>query len=134
MEQKQLSIDELMKLVTSGKATAIQKLQFAELLSKSAAEEAEKEKASKIELIDNFIKEQGLTYEEYVKLKKPAPSNEVIWEWTDNEGKLHQKIKGTKGKWASKDKVKNTITLAVALEHAKNEEGKKFIRNVYAAK
>lgn len=133
MEQKQLTLDELMKLVTTGKATATQKLQFAEMLSQSAKQEAEKEKASKVELIDAFIVEQGLTYEEYVNLKKPAPSTEVIWEWTADDGTVHTKIKGTKGKWASKDYVKKSMTIDKALSFAKNEEGKAFIRKQFAS-
>lgn len=127
-------LEELIKLVSSGNATALDMMKLSELLANTAAAGAEEEKASKIALIDNFINEQGLTYEEYVKMKKPAPSTEVIWEWTDPKGIVHKKIKGTKGKWASKDTVKNTITLAVALEHAKNAEGKEFIKKVYAPK
>lgn len=132
MEAKELTFEELMKLVSTGKATALQKIKFSQLLAKSAEDEAENEKLSKVKEIDDFIQKSGLTFAEYVKLKKPAASTEVIFEWTDEAGKVHTKVKGTKGKWASKSHVVSNLTKDKALSFAKGADGKKFIEALYS--
>ncbi|MEW9900902.1 hypothetical protein ABWL39_19965 [Chitinivorax sp. PXF-14] len=131
-ENKEPTFQELMELVSTGKATALQKIKFSQMLAKSAQEEAENEKASKVKEIDDFIAKSGLTFSEYLKFKKPAPSNEIIFEWTDEAGKTHTKIKGTKGKWASKSVVISNLTKEKALSYAKGEDGKKFVEGLYS--
>jgi len=133
MEQKELTFEELMKLVSTGKATALQKIKFSDMLAKSAKDEAENEKLAKVKEIDDFIQKSGLTVQEYLKLKKPAPSTDIIWEWIEENGTKHTKIKGTKGKWASKSIVLKNLTEAKAMEFAKGEEGKKFVKSLYSA-
>ncbi|MBV5292423.1 MAG: hypothetical protein JZU58_08710 [Curvibacter lanceolatus] len=131
MEQKQLTIDELMKLVSTGKATAMQKIDFAKLLNDSAQVEAQAEKQSKVQLIEDFILKQGLTVKEFISLKKPQPTNEVLFQWTDDKGTVHTKIKGQKGKWSSKDIILKNLTKEKALEIATTTEAKAFINNLY---
>lgn len=134
MEAKELTFEELLKLVSSGKATALQKIKFSELLAKSAEQEAEQEKQNKVVEIDNFIKQQGLTVEEYLKFKKPAPSTEILWSWTDDSGKVHNKIKGQRGTWSSASIVKENLSKKEALEIAKTDEAKAFINKLYKEK
>lgn len=134
MEQKELSFEELMKLITSNKATALQKIKFSQLLSQQAQQEAQEEKQAIVQKIDDFILKSGISVDEYVKLKKPAPSNEIIFEWTDEQGKTHIKIKGSKGKWSSKETVIKNLTLEKALSFAKSDDGKSFVRKLYETK
>ncbi|WP_304349401.1 hypothetical protein [Comamonas testosteroni] len=129
--EKELSLEELQKLVFSNKATALQKIAFAKLLNESALAEAQEEKQSKVKLIEDFIAKQGLTVQEFITLKKPVPTVEIIWEWTEENGTKHTKNKGQKGKWSSKDIVKKNLTKEKAMEFAKTPEGKKFVEKLY---
>lgn len=132
MENKELTLDELMKLVSTNKATAMQKIAFAKMLTTSALEEAQEEKLSKVKLIEDFIIKQGLTVQEFFSLKKPqANTTEVLWQWTDEAGTTHTKFKGQRGKWSSKDFVKQNLTKAKALELATTDEAKSFVNKLY---
>lgn len=132
MEQKELTLEELLKLVSTNKATAMQKLKFSQMLAQSAQEEAKQEKEAKVQEIDNFIVKSGLTVQEYLSLKKPATVQEIIWQWTDETGSVHTKMKGQKGKWSSKDTVKKNLTKEKALEYAKSNDGKAFVEKLYS--
>ena len=131
MEQKQLTIDELMKLVSTNKATAMQKIAFAKMLNESAQIEAQEEKQSKVQLIEDFIVKQGLTVQEFISLKKPVQKIEILWQWTDENGTVHIKNKGQKGQWSSKEIVKKNLTKEKALEIATTTEAKAFIEKLY---
>jgi len=131
MDDKQMTLDELMKLVSTNKATAMQKIAFAKMLNDSALIEAQEEKQSKVQTIENFIIKQGLTVQEFISLKKPVFQNVVLWQWTDESGTVHTKNKGQKGKWSSKDIVKKNLTKEKALEIATTTEAKSFIEKLY---
>lgn len=131
---EELTIEELLKAVTSNKATGLQKLRLSELLAQSAEDEVKKEKEVKVKEIDDFIISQGFTVEEYLKLKKTATTSntqEIIFEYAQENGTKHIKYKGQKGQWASKKYITDTLTKAKALEYAKGDEGKAFVEKLY---
>ena len=82
-------------------------------------------------MIEDFIIKQGLTIQEFFSLKKPQQTNEVLWQWTDESGTVHTKFKGQRGKWSSKDFVKQNLTKAKALELATTDEAKSFVNKLY---
>jgi hypothetical protein len=130
----EFTIEELLSLVSTNKATGLQKIRFSELLAESAQEEVKKEKEDKVKGIDDYIVSQGLTVEEYLKFKKTAAgavSQEIIFEYAQENGTKHIKYKGQKGQWASKKYITDTLTKAKALEYAKGDEGKAFVEKLY---
>lgn len=137
MESKQLTYEELLKLVTSGKASALQSIQFADMLKLKANETVEQEKHKIIEEIDNFIVSKGLKVEDYLLTKKPAKKDEpevILFDWEEN-GTHYIKIKGTKGKWKPKEYVKGKLTYQEALKFAQGgDEGVKFVKALYDQK
>lgn len=132
----ELTIDELLKAVSTNKATGEQKLHLSKLLAEAATKEVEEEKAGKIQKVDEFIVSLGLKVEDYIKVKKSAAtanSNEIIFEFVEAGGTKHVKYKGQKGQWPSKAYITANLTKQKALEHAKGDEGKKFVEKLYAA-
>lgn len=133
MAEKEITIDDLIKLISSGKATATDKMKLAEMLNSSAKEEAANEFIAKIDDIKEYIKKKGLAINDVANaLKDPMP---VIFRWVDSEGKEHTRFQGEKGKppaWTSDLKIK--VSKADALSMAIGDKGKTFIENLYTPK
>lgn len=133
MAEKEITIDDLIKLISSGKATASDKMKLSKMLSSSAEEEAKNEFTAKIDDIKEYIKKKGLAIVDVVNaLKDPMP---IIFRWVDGEGKDHIRVQGEKGKppaWTSDLKAK--VTKEEALKMAIGEKGKAFVENLYTPK
>lgn len=124
-EVKELSFDEILKLITTNKATPVQKMRFAKLLEESTQKELEAEKEQKFEKIKELMEKLEITAEDMIKaLQKPAAK---IFEW---EG--HVRFEGERGKlpvWCNE--MKSKLPQAEALTFALTEKGKVFVENLY---
>ncbi|MBU9542849.1 hypothetical protein [Burkholderia multivorans] len=131
-DKEEFTVEYLLKLVSSGKATATDKIRLSQMLQESAKDEAQEELKAKIEKVKKFIEDQGLTLDQVFKAIQPAP--ELIFEWTDEQGKTHSRFTGEKGKfpiWV--ETMKKSITKEKAFSYAKNDKGRTFVENVYKA-
>lgn len=130
---KAVTIEDLFKLVTTGKATAQDKMKLAELLQESAKEESQVEFKNKIEKIKAFIEKEGLTIQQvYEAVKEPV---QPIFIWIDSNNVKHEKFGNEKGKpaaWIAEMKVKNTKEQA--LELALTQSGKDWVEKIYTPK
>jgi hypothetical protein len=130
-EVKKPTVADLLKVVTSGKATPEQQLELASLLSIQAKEQQQNELVGKFELLKKYVVELGLTKEQVIEAYS-APS-EKIFEWTDSDtGITYTRFAGTLGRApfikVLKEKLK---TQAEAEKFAIGEKGKTFIKNAY---
>lgn len=121
---------ELLKKITDGKATATDKVEFANLLQSSSKEELEKEKEEKFNRVKAVIEKEGLTFTEVIQSLKGASSK--IFSWVDSQGKDHHRYEGELGKYPEWTKqLKDQVTKAEALKMATGEKGKAFVEKVY---
>lgn len=127
-EVKELSFDEILKLITTKKATPSQKMQFAKMLEETTQEELEAEKEGKFTKIKELMHDLEITAEEMINsLKAPAVK---IFEWQG-----HTRFEGERGKlptWCNEMKAK--VSKDEAYNMALNEKGKVFVDNLYKPK
>ena len=125
-----LTFDELFKLVSSNKATASQKIRFAQLLTESTQEELKAEKENKIEKVIDLIEKLELTKEDIVKAFQKPPV--LIFEWNSN--KRYEGERGKLPQWATDLKSRLSKDEALKFVVANNEKGKVFVENLYKPK
>lgn len=128
--EKALTLEELLKLVATGKATATQKIQLSELLKTSTEQELKQEKSKKIEKIFDLMNELDLTREDVFKaFQEPSV---LIYEWQGNK-----RFSGERGKlpqWTQDLKAQLSKEKALEFVVNKHEKGFKFIENLYKIK
>lgn len=125
---KELSFDEILKLITTNKATPTQKMRFAKMLEESTQQELEAEKEQKFNKVKELMEKLEISHEDMIKsLQKPA---EKIFEWSGNA-----RFEGERGKlpmWCNE--MKSKISKEEALKSALTEKGKVFVENLYKPK
>lgn len=121
-----LTIDELLKLVTTNKATTAQKLELAKLLENQAEQEKADAFDENILKIKTLIAELGLNIPEVVKaLSTPTI---LIFDWNG-----HKRFTGERGRfpdWVA-DMKKELKTQGEAEKFALNQAGKDFVKKVF---
>lgn len=126
MADKELSFEELEKLVFSKKANAFQKMAYAEALTKNTEQELQAEKETRIEKIFDLMEELEISKQDLLEKLKSPPV--LIFQWNGNNryegerGKLPQWT--TELKKLAKDEAMKFVVNG-------NEKGKKFIENLY---
>ncbi len=125
-----LKYDELLKLVSNGKATASQKMAFAKLLEQATIQELQAQKETSIEKVKALMEELSISSDEMIKaLQRPAVK---IYEWNG-----HTRYEGERGKlpsWTLDLKSRLTKDEALKFVIDNNEKGKKFIETLYNPK
>lgn len=125
--------EELLTLITTGKATASQKLEFATLLQTESKEEAEKEKMALMEKGKDTLIEMGISIIDFAIFLKGNTKALPIFTWIDDQGKDHIRYEGERGKMPAwvKDMTR-ALTKSKALEIAgDNDKAKKFVASAY---
>jgi hypothetical protein len=131
MEAKTFTLEELLKLVSSNKATALQKLELAKLLNSNAQEEAQLEKVKIFEEIDTYINQKGITVNDYLLSKKPVEAPKTVIFDYEEDGNHYLKYLGQKGKWTPKAFIVEKLSYVEALKYAVGDAGKLFVKKLY---
>lgn len=130
-EVKAPTMQDLMQLVLSNKATSEQKKELSRLLDQSAEEESKQEFQKKIDRIKVVIEEEGLTIQEvYDSMKQPQ---QPIFVYIDEAKVSHQVFGPMRGKqpvWIAE--MKKNVTKEKALEMALSESGKQWVEKTYS--
>lgn len=126
MTEKELTFEELEKLVFNKKANAFQKMEYARLLTESTKEELKAEKEQRIEKIFDLMEELEISKQDMLdKLKSPPV---LIFQWNGNN-----RYEGERGKlpnWTTElKKLPKSEALKFVVNN--NEKGKKFIETLY---
>jgi hypothetical protein len=132
-------LTDLLKKISSGKATATEKMELSRLLAEQSQQEAEKEREDKIEKIKAFIAEQGFDFEEFLSIFRPSrigPKNdgpkEEIFKW-EFQGQTFTRYTGERGKfpaWVAVMKAK--LSESEAYKFALNDKGRDFVKKLYS--
>lgn len=128
--KEEFNLELLEKLVASKKATASQKIQYAQLLIQDTQEELKKEKEVKIEKIIDLMEELEITKDEILKAFQKPPVK--IFDWKGNV-----RFEGERGKlpsWAGDMKKEITKEEALKCVIANSDKGKVFVENLYKPK
>lgn len=125
-EVKELTFDELEKLVFTKKANAFQKMEYFKLATENTEKELEKEKDDRIEQIFDLMEKLEITKQDLLdKLKAPPV---MIFSWNGKN-----RFEGERGKlpaWtADLKKISKDEALKFVVNN--NEKGKKFIETLY---
>jgi len=127
MDKKELSFEELEKLVFSKKANSFQKMKYAELLTKNTEEELKAEKETRIEKVFDLMEELEISKQDMLdKLKVPPV---LIFEWDNN--KRYQGERGKLPSWCADMKSQLKKEEAIKFVINGNEKGKEFVNNLY---
>lgn len=126
MADKELSFEELEKLVFTKKANAFQKMAYADALAKNTQLELKAEKEERIEKIFDLMEELEISKQDMLdKLKSPPV---LIFQWNGNN-----RYEGERGKlpaWTTELKKLNKDEAMKFVVNG-NEKGKKFVDNLY---
>lgn len=126
MTDKELSFEELEKLVFSKKANAFQKMKYAEMLTTNTEQELKAEKETRIEKIFDLMEELEISKQDMLdKLKAPPV---LIFQWNGNN-----RYEGERGKLPAWTTELKKLAKDEALKFVVNgnDKGKKFIENLY---
>lgn len=129
MADKELSFEELEKLVFSKKANAFQKMKYAELLTSNTEEELKVEKEARIDKVFDLMEELEISKQDMLdKLKSPPV---LIFQWNGNN-----RFEGERGKLPNWTTELKKLSKEEALKFVVNgsEKGKTFIENLYKPK
>ncbi|HVW49890.1 MAG TPA: hypothetical protein VHC91_05720 [Trinickia sp.] len=120
-DNKQVSaqIDELLKKVSTGKATAIEKIKLSELLSQSAVVDAEAETQEAAKKVVEFIKENGWDVSKVVEAISETLTNPVYFNVPYQNAKGHD---GIYKWWPGKKAVGKSSTYYQKLKKANREQ------------
>lgn len=126
MAEKELTFEELEKLVFTKKANAFQKMKYAELLTTNTEQELKAEKEERIEKVFDLMEELEITKQDMLDKLKTPPA--LIFQWNGNN-----RYEGERGKlpqWTTELKKLNKDEAMKFVVNG-NEKGKKFVENLY---
>lgn len=118
-------------LISTKKATAQDKIDYATFLNGAAANEAKVELQAKIDEVKKFIADKGLTLDQIINgIKEPV---KALYTFKAKSGEVFHRKDGDKGpfpKWVATMKVE--LTKAQALALADSDKAKKFVEKAYS--
>lgn len=125
-EVKELTFEELEKLVFTKKANAFQKMEYFKLATENTEKELEKEKDDRIEQIFDLMEKLEITKQDLLDKLKAPPL--VIFSWNGKN-----RFDGERGKFPAWTTDLKKISKDEALKFVvnNNEKGKKFIETLY---
>ena len=133
------TLDELLKLVSNGKATLQQKIELSNLLSQQAAEEKKADYNKRADELKAKATELGFSEKEAVAIFKGTTEEvqEVMFECEIN-GIKYTRLAGQRGKCTWSEIIKANYTKGQALAFVKgqpntelNKKGTKFVDGIY---
>ena len=130
-------VAELLKKVSTGKATVSEQMQLAKLLQEQAVQQQQDEKEEKFEKLREFAKSIDLS-EELIIQAFQAPRVKMF-ECQIN-GTTYTRYAGQLGKCSFADELKKNFTEEQALKFVVQEpdtiklKGEKFVKNIYSPK
>ena len=133
MASKELTLEQLQKLVSDGKATTLQMLDYAEMLKAKANADLQANFNNNISKIEKFATELGVNVDQ---LKDHYSKPELIFSWKDGE-QTFERFTGQMGKmpsWVQTMKNKLTHNEAKAFVVNQSSKGFTFLKNVYEPK
>lgn len=126
VEVKELTFEELEKLVFSKKADVFQKMKYAELLQANSQVELKAEKDTRIEKIFDLMEELEISKQDMLdKLKIPAV---LIFQYNE-----HKRYEGERGKMPAWTYELKKLSKSEVMKFVVNgnDKGKKFVETIF---